>query len=306
MNNVLIDKINSRKIDYEKINKDSIISLLNDNEYDINVIIGCRGRKEFVLPVIESFERAIKYYPQFKIAITLVEHNKYPEHAKACKKRVNYIWTEGNVVDQYSRSFAYNFGVKYGNKSTYYLLHDLDILVKENFFEELFHNLGPRPCIQPYGGRRVLYMSQELTGKFLRKETDYNNFNERTPGVSLPMFAGKPALGSKGGSLFIKKDLFDFVGGFDPELFWGYAAEDQFFWEKVNIVLSKTSQEIGYADSPLIDMFHMWHPPSFTTNPLLYDMENDWLMFKNMSTEEKFKIIELKKEMYIHEPAKNI
>jgi hypothetical protein len=94
---------------------------------------------------------------------------------KLVKGRANYIWTEGNMSDQYSRSFAYNFGVKYGNKAKFYLLHDLDILVKENFFIELFENMGEQKCIQPYGGRRVLYMSESLTKKVIEKEIDFNN-----------------------------------------------------------------------------------------------------------------------------------
>lgn len=284
--------------DYDEILKNSVVKLINnEDDYDINVIIGCRGRNEFVIPVIESFENAIKNSDK-KITITIVEHNNFPEHMKACRNRVNYIWTKGNVEEQYSRSFSYNFGVKYSNNAKYYLLHDLDILVKNNFFNELYANLGERECIQSYGGRRVLYMTLELTKKVINKEVDYNIFNENTHHVSLPMYNGRPALGSKGGSIFIGKNLFEEVGGFDPEIFWGYAAEDQFFWEKVNTV-----SEIGYADNPLIDMFHMWHPPSSMSNPKLYEMENVWSFFKGLSIDEKKQIINFKKELYKNEAS---
>jgi hypothetical protein len=79
--------------------------------------------------------------------------------------KINYIWTKGNVSDQYSRSFVYNFGVKYGNHAKYYLLHDLDVLVKSNFFDELYENIGEAQCMQTYGKRRILYLSEELTKK---------------------------------------------------------------------------------------------------------------------------------------------
>jgi hypothetical protein len=293
MINQLRHKILDNKIDYQFIKSNAIINLLNEEEFDVNIIIGCRGRKNFSTPLIESFENAIKNVPNKKITITFVDHNTFPEHMKLVKGRANYIWTEGNVSDQYSRSFAYNFGVKFGNKAKFYLLHDLDILVKDNFFVELFENLGEQKCIQPYGGRRVLYMSESLTKKVIEKEIDFNSFSQESYDVSLPMFNGQPALGSKGGSIFIEKELFEEVGGFDPELFWGYAAEDQFFWEKVNNV-----SQVGFADSPLIDMFHMWHPPSYTTNPLLHSMEGDWIVFKDLNAEEKMEIIKLKKELY--------
>ena len=50
---------------------------------------------------------------------------------------MNYIWSRGNVSEFYNRSFTYNFGVKYSNKAKYYILHDLDILVKPNYIEEI-------------------------------------------------------------------------------------------------------------------------------------------------------------------------
>jgi len=292
MNTNLFNKVKSiievNKFNYDKILKKSAIKLVDSGEFDINVIIGCRGRSEFVVPVIESFEKAIKASGK-KITITIVEHNKFPEHMKPCRDRVNYIWTKGNVEEQYSRSFTYNFGVKYANNSKLYLLHDLDILVKENFFEELYQNLGDKTCLQPYGGRRVLYMSNELTKKVISKEIDYNQFNEKSEEVSLPQF-----IGSKGGSILIAKELFEEVGGFDPEIFWGYAHEDQFFWDKV-----MTIGEIAYADNPHIDMFHMWHPPSHATNPQHREMESVWSAFKSLSDKEKKEIINLKKEIYL-------
>lgn len=290
----LSEKILSRQIDYETIKQENSHLLLfnEEKEYDINVIIGVRSRKEFLTPLVESFKEAIKNTDK-NICFTILNHASYPEHLKYCKtNEINYIWTKGNVEEQYSRSFTYNFAVKYGHKANFYLLHDLDVLVKKNFFEQIYQNLGNSQCMQTYGSRRILYLSQELTDKVIKKELDYNSFNESTPGVSLPMYNGKPALGSKGGSIMISRELFFKVGGFDPELFWGYAAEDQFFWEKI-----KTITEISYADNPSIDMFHMWHPPSCSTNPLLYEMESDWVFFKNATLVEKMNIIKLKKQM---------
>jgi len=293
--NQLIEKIIKAKIDYEFIKNENSHVLLFDEaqNYDINVIIGIRGRGEFLDPIIKSFDEAIKNTDK-KICFTIVNHSDYAEHLMYCKKRkINYIWTKGNVTNQYSRSFVYNFGVKYGNKAKYYLLHDIDILIKKNFFEELYENLKDYQCLQTYGKRRVLYLSNNLTKKVLKNEIDYNQFNENTEEVSIPMFAGKPALGSKGGSVIISRDLFFKVGGFDPEIFWGYAAEDQFFWEKVN-----TISQIEYADNPSIDMFHMWHTPSSSSNPLLYEMESNWIKFKNMSKGEKENIIKLKEDLF--------
>lgn len=297
MSNIL-DALENNKFNYEIIKKESVVSLLNPSEeFDINVIIGVRGRGEFLLPVIQSFVKAAEFYnknEQKKFCITIVEHSENPEHKDLVSNITDYLWTPGNVVEQYSRSFAYNFGVKYSCKAKYYILHDVDILVKENFYDEIFSNLKDNKCMQTYGGRRVLYMSQELTPKVLKGEVDINSLSQHSPGVNLPMFNGQPALGSKGGSILVERDFYYQIGGFDPELFWGYAAEDQIFWDKALTVLG----EVSYADSPLIDMFHMWHPPTSSTNPLLYEMENYMLQFRNMKKKERHNFLNTKKELF--------
>lgn len=292
----IFETLENNKFSYSEIKDKSTIALLDEEEYDMNIIIGFRGRQEFLNPLIESFETAFAYYKNIDgdktFCFTFVEHDENPNSKGLLEGRVNYLWTPGNVVDKYSRSFAYNFGVKYSNKAKHYLLHDIDILVKENFFEEIYANLKDSRCMQTYGQRRVLYLSEELTPKVIAKEVDFNTFDENTPDVSLPMFAGKPALGSKGGSIVVERELYYEVGGFDPELFWGYAAEDQMFWNKATTKLG----EVDYADNPPIDIFHMWHPPTFNTNPLVYEMENYMHQFNGLKKKERNRYLEIQKE----------
>lgn len=293
----IFDTLDANQFNYKEIRDKSIIYLVNKEEYDMNIIIGFRGRQEFLKPLIQSFEQAIDYhtnkYGSKTFIITFVEHDSEPRNKDMfLASRFNYIWTPGNISEQYSRSFAYNFGVKYSNAAKHYLLHDLDILVKENFFEELYSNLGDSKCMQTYGKRRVLYMSQSLTPKVISGEIDFNLFNEHTPDVSLPMFAGKPALGSKGGSIVVERDFYYEIGGFDPEIFWGYAAEDQMFWDKA---LTKLG-EVAYADNPPIDIFHMWHPPAFGSNPLVHEMESYMLQFRNFNKKDRNRYIDNQKK----------
>jgi hypothetical protein len=286
----ILEALEKNKFDYEAIKNVSEIQLLDSDEYDINIIIGFRGRPSFIQPLINSFKRAFEYYQhEKKFCLTFVEHSANPENKDVIGNQANYIWTPGNVVDQYSRSFAYNFGVKYSNKAKYYILHDLDILVKENFFEEVYQNLGNAKAMQTYGKRRVLYMSQELTSKIIIGAVNYNLYNENTNEISLPSI-----LGSKGGSILIEREFFYQIGGFDPELFWGYAAEDQIFWDKAITLIG----EVAYADNPPIDVFHMWHPPTHATNPLLYEMENYMLQFRGMKKKDRMNFINLKKELF--------
>lgn len=295
MNN-LFDVLEKNKFNYEDIKLKSYLFLKNSEQnYDLNVIIGFRGRQEFLNPLIDSFKKAFQYYEKKygdkNFCMTFVEHSEKPDAQNIIEPENSYLWTIGNVTDKYSRSFAYNFGVKYSNKAKFYLLHDLDILVKENFFEELYKNLKSSRCMQTYGKRRVLYLSQTLTPKVISKEIDFNFLKEDSPDVSLPMYSGQPALGSKGGSIIIERDLYYEIGGFDPEVFWGYAAEDQMFWDKAMTILG----EVDYADNPPVDIFHMWHPPTSMTNLLVYEMENYMLQFRNMKKKDRFKVLEIQK-----------
>jgi len=290
----IFETLENNTFSYSEIREKSIVSVADGEECDMNVIIGFRGRQEFIAPLIKSFKKAFlnhsNNHGDKKIfRFTFVEHDSEPRSKEIIESYgVDYIWTPGNVTEQYSRSFAYNFGVKYAQKAKYYLLHDLDILVKENFFEELYENLGDSRCMQTYGKRRVLYMSQTLTPRAIAGEVDFNTFDEHTPDVSLPMFGGQPALGSKGGSIVVEHDFYYDIGGFDPELFWGYAAEDQMFWDKALTRLG----EVTFADNPPIDMFHMWHPPSHGTNPLIGEMENYMLQFRSFKKKDRKKYIE--------------
>lgn len=302
MINNIFEAIEKNNFSYEQIRKKSCISLICDSEFDVNVIIGFKGRSEFLLPIIESFKKSFLYHenkfvlPENKksFCLSFVEHSEYQKNKSFLEGIVNYLWTPGNITEQYSRSFAYNFGVKYSNKAKYYLLHDVDILVKENFFEELFKNLNESKCIQTYGKRRVLYLSKELTKRVIEKEININDLNENSEGVNLPMYAGMPAYGSKGGSIFVERDLYYEVGGFDPQIFFGYAAEDQMFWDKIVTAIG----EINYSDNPSIDIFHMWHPPTNMTNPLIYEMEDYMLQFRKMSKKERFKFLNLQKDNF--------
>lgn len=289
MNNIftLIEK---NKINWEEIYNKSINNLIDGEECDINVVVGFRGRHNFILPLIDSFNSAFEYYNNIsetkkKFVLTFVEHDYKPNNIDKINKKANYFWSLGNVHEQFNRSFCFNYAFKYSNNSKYYLLHDLDILVKKNFFIELFENLGEAKCLQSYGNRHIWYMSKELTEKFLNKEISIDDIDKTHREVSAPEFKN-----SKGGSILVEKDTYKKVGGFDPELFWGYAAEDQMFWQKVLFLFG----DIKYSDNPCIDMFHMWHEPTHNTNPLINVMNNSLLEFNTISADDKIKFLNAK------------
>jgi hypothetical protein len=292
--------VEQNRINYRDILERSEVHLLEDQEYDLNIIIGFRGRYEFLDPILRVFQEAIDRHRNYKsdtklfnsICLTFVEHDTEPKSKEQLLGKANYIFTPGNIVTSYSRSFAFNFGVKHSFKAKYYLLHDLDILVKLDFFERLEQNLTPEvKCMQPYSSRRVLYINPNWTQLFLDGNLDQNELEENRPWVSPPEHNG-----SKGGSLLISGDVFTAVGGFDPEIFWDYAAEDQMFWDKVQDLIG----HMHYADDPHIDMLHMYHAPTCFSNPLESTMRSVWMCYKNLPIEQRLDFIKYKSELYVN------
>jgi hypothetical protein len=289
----LINETLKNKIDWEGIKNTSIIRTINNNEYDVNVIIPFKGRYNFLNPVIDSFLKSFSFYNEIseikkKFILTVVEHDVEPYGLDYMVDSQNYMWSSWGIFNQFNRSFCFNFGFKFSNKSKYYLLHDVDVVVQKDYFVRLFKNLKNFKCIQSYGNRHIWYMSEKLTQSLLKSEIDVELITKDNHDVSPPHLTG-----SKGGSIFLDYETFFNVGGFDPELFCGYAAEDQFFWEKCLTFLGS----IGYCDDPIIDIFHMNHPPTSNTNPLLYEMEEHLHEFNRMSHEDKITFINFKKNI---------
>ena len=286
----LIDKSLHSRFDYQKI-KDNCVKFLNYKGEDcfINFILTARGRVNFTKRMYDSFVAAKKEFGE-NVCFTIVEHSEAPMHSKFYRnKPVNYVYINAAEGEQFNKCLSYNIGVMLAPKSKYFIFHDLDILIKKDFFNKVMENIKRTKsrALQCYTKRRVLNCNAELTNKILSEDVNINFIEEGSDGVKLP------AIGSKGGSILLENDLFFEVGGYDPELFRAYSAEDNFFWEKISAVT-----DISYADEPEVKLMHMWHEPQFTKNPFLYEMENDYLLFKGLPKDKKLKFINEKKKMF--------
>jgi predicted glycosyltransferase involved in capsule biosynthesis len=115
----------------------------------------------------------------------------------------------------------------------------------------------------------------------------------------------QPAMpGSTGGSILVRRDTFLSVGGFDPELFYGYGPEDSFFWSKLE-TLEKRVDPINwhfagggmFADDPPIDVYHMYHEPKWFSNPDEPRMLDIRHSFWHYQHEEKCQIVAEKRRI---------
>lgn len=302
MKKELIEYINAKKFDYKEIKNRNIFLIFDSDifyneasvegvSYDINFIITVRGRLDFAEPMYKSFKEARIKSP-LKVGYTVVEHSDFPEHSKFCKKNcINYIWIKPEEEKLFNKCLAYNVGALFGPKSKYYIFHDIDCLVQSDFFLKLSENLSNKNCraMQCFTGRRVLYINENFTPKVVSGEFPVDDLNINMPEVDLPRLNGKVMIGAPGGSILVERDLFFEVGGYDPELFLANSPEDAFFWEKID-----TLDKMYISDNPEIELYHMYHPPTWMYNPYGKEMYIINEEFKKLSLEDKKEIIELK------------
>ena len=279
----LLQVIRDNAIDYNKIINEADV-VMNDKDAYIRVIVGVRGRKEFIEPTINSLNQGGRM-----VSVTVVECDTRLQHKKRCiNLGANYIGIKTRHGEQYSRSLAFNVGVILSGHCEWLLTHDIDCMVKDNFFSNLLKNAYRKSsyALQSFNKRRVLYCTDQLSKLIIRRKISVNELEEGSEGI----FTCKGK--APGGSIFITRDLFFDIGGYDPELFYGYAPEDRFFWNKM-----ETCTTVGSANNPVTDIFHLHHEPMMNTNPDLNRMIQIADRFGGLNHIEKQNIIKYKQEL---------
>ncbi len=280
------ESVNNNHINYDEIIKSSYIKLYNrEIEYDINIIIPVRDRPHFLDLLIDSFK--IAEISNIKVNYVVVEHSERSFYITTCyNKKIDYIHIPSNKDEIFNKCLCHNIGVFVSKKSKYILFHDLDCIPQKTFFKNLFENIRNTNSdfIQTFTNRRVLACDETITNNLLKKTVNINELTKTSEGVTIS------DVGAPGGSVCIEYKLFFKIGGFDPELFIGYAPEDQFFWDKA-ITLSNTNS----CNKPINELFHLYHDKQIydanqfskmvsycvNYNSLNYNKKNKFLMFKS-------------------------
>lgn len=235
------------KLDYKIISSELFFKNKEENKVDISVIIPVRGRVQFQKPVLDHLFKSIQK-PKgigYTISVTYVEHSTLPTYL--WKTPSGYIWIPCEENDRFNKCLCFNIGVLSGPKADYYLFHDSDLVCPENFFDEILNNISQ--AMQVFKGKRVLYANENLTQKFLSGSIYDNTLNDKNPDITI----GVP--GAPGGSIFVERDLFFKVGGYDAEYFTGYSIEDQFFFNKLSFFTEVKSLNT-------VDVIHLNHGTS--------------------------------------------
>lgn len=247
---MIIEELKDKAIDYDAVIKSSYIKIHNNNESDINIIIPVRERTEFLSTLLESFKDA--EIPEIKVNYIVVEHSVSSLHIYTChKNNINYVHIPCSPSDIFNKCLCHNIGVFLLNKSKYLLFHDIDCLPQKTFFLNLMSNVNNKnsKAIQTFRNRRVLACNNIITTNILDKSISVNDLSITYTGIREIISGVAP-----GGSIMVDYNIFFSVGGFDPELFQGYAPEDLFFWNKVSILA-----KFDTCDNPPNEVYHLDH-----------------------------------------------
>ena len=273
------NKYVSRIINYAEIRNSCFFNRDVFADVDISVIIPVRSRTHFNHVVTKCLMDAMDLESRFSYAITFVEHSPSQEHVDLCC-HTNYVHIPTNEV--FNKCLAFNIGALYCNQAKFYMFHDLDVIMKPDFFNNLYENFlrtdfGP---IQSFTLRRVQYVNEQETGRVLNGQIDINSLRVNGAGI----VQGRPP--APGGSLVIPHQQFFDIGGYDAELFFGYSIEDQFFYDKLLAI-----GPVHSCDNPVNEMFHLWHTPLWNSNPHANEHHALYHSFKNYTTTDKLKYL---------------
>lgn len=288
----LLFEAKTRNLNYNTLKGNCIFNLVDNRKVDISVIIPVLNRTHFNKITVQHFKDSISYLNtktalRKKISITIVEHSNKPEHQDLCKDNVNYIWIPQNG-GKFNKCLCHNMGALYSNRCSYFLFHDLDILVPRTFFLNLLLNLKDHNALQAFTGRRVLYCSKALTDCILKSAA---HSEKHTQGANEEdLVQGQP--GAPGGSILVEYSTFLNIGGYDAEFFTEYSIEDQFFFDKIKLI-----SKLGFCNYPPIELIHLWHEPSFNQQTKTEDF-SVFYSFARLDEEKKKKFIKLRADIF--------
>lgn len=255
---------------------------------DIRVVIPVQHRLEHYSTLFSQWERAIKR-TSLSVGIIIVEAGTEPTSALSTYLPsrfpfLEYVFFENSWPSGFfPKSLLMNLAFLHRNTSKYYLFHDFELLVPEDFLLRIESTLKQQPDLmwaQPYRGKQVCYLDEGTTQSTVLWLKTHSYIH---PSAAVLC---KNRAGSTGGSILVSKQAFESVGGFDSDLFWGYGPEDLFFWSK----LSTLAPPFFMED---LQLYHLHHPSLLSTN-LLYIENQVRLLETFQSLDEVRKLVFLR------------
>lgn len=214
------------------------------DENEINLIIPFYKRIVFLQKVL-TYLNSIR--PK-NVSITVVEHSEEKlANTLSQELGVNYIWIE-KKSEKFNKSLCMNYGV-INVESNDLIFYDVDLISDNNLFDNIFLNLKNKKSkvLQCFYDRTVFALNEEQTNEVL-KGVELSNYPKDKE------YYENIHPNATGGIIYMTKELFYNVGGFDDLLFEGWGGEDDFMKMKIELFTS-----FDEANEPKIFVYHMNH-----------------------------------------------
>ncbi len=290
-------------------NNKTIKNLSNDDR-DINFIIGVKDRTDFFRATIKNVLKSIEHSNKncnLRVKLIVVEQNYQPINNQHCRElNIDYIFIPQELSNSYnlhSTALMYNTGYLFSKEAKWNMFHCCDILLPEHFFYMLERMYLKKDFnwLQPFNKKRVITLDTETTNNYL------NDLNASPDPNTIPMDKLHPEnSGAPGGCICIPTNIMDKVGGYDPEIFYGYSPEDAFIWVKLECITKNekiTGTHVGgalYADCPVINLFHFNHPRAQNENPKYELMVSQYESFiKDFTYDQQVDYINTKSDIFV-------
>jgi len=236
----------------EAYKKSSIVSTVEadivDKEAAITMIIPSADRVKYTKILCGQIQKAISNC-EYEINVIFVEHNDKKHIEWVSDYGFSYVFIKRAAGEKFNKSKSFNYGAIYAKPTQYFLLHDVDIMFKKEFFTDLIENIHDSDFLFCSSHRQFInvnhaYSDLILNGKKTIEGIHYGN------GHCNPTSGKAPA-----GSILVSSKTYFEVGGHD-EFFTEYSFEDAIFLKKVMAVTGN----INEANEPATFLYHLEHP----------------------------------------------
>jgi hypothetical protein len=269
-----IIRARSKKIDYNKIIEKAIVYNVPMESHKINMIIPVQGRYDHLQLFVRNFHHHLKNDNDIHLTLVFSDNDVKGFEYAASAARSNGIsnitcvyFPQKDIIDlcgeSLNRSLCYNLASKMF-ESEWLINHDIDLLLSKEYIDYVKEVSLDEDVnwVQPYYGGRVIYLTEkqteQVTERYFKNDI-----------VTLELDGGEPKKSyAPGGSLMVRQVDFDAIGGYDPQLVWGYAPEDALIWIKLEFLYN---EDIGYGEyvhhgaatyaaNKKCNLYHAYHP----------------------------------------------
>ena len=246
--------------------------------YDYAIIIPYRKRFDNLRITYESVKRSMEN-TRLRIHCIVCEHSESPEAEIFCmENQIEYMYipmTNSVNMRMFNRSLMFDLSVMFGLPSSGYICHDVDIFIPADFWlcievNRIHQNVK---ILQTFSERRINYLNEASTAELHSGKKNISELGDSD--------LSHKGYGAWGGSIYIERDMYYTIGGYDSWFFSGHSPEDQSIITKIN----QKGYKIGFCNSPPIELYHQWHE---NVSPLNKDIDVMRGIWEHMQKNKKF------------------